>query len=464
MRISTTRFTLRPLLATVATSTLLLSACGGAGGVAGDSSGAGGTTTLTVATAAVPQFDDVKTLTKYFEADYPKIKIKYVTLPEDQLRDQLTQGVATGSSPFDVIAIGPLEVPIWSRNGWLAPLGKYTNKDKGYDVNDIVGTVRKGLGDGDGQLYAVPFSAESSMLMYRNDLLAAKGLTMPANPTWTQVAALADKIQDKNAGVAGICLRGSSGWGSSLAALNPIINTFGGVWYDKEWKPQFQSPETKAAVQFYADLQHRDGIPGAASAGFPECLTAFGQGHAAMWFDATSAGASVEDAKLSKVVGKVGYAAAPIQKFNANGWLWSWNLAMTTTSKKKDASWQYMQWASSKKYVTLVQQKLSMVQTPTATRESTYKNEAYLKAAPFAKISLQSVKNADPTRHPQPTPYSGILFLELPAYQDFGTQVSQQISAVVAGTTSVDAATAKADQILTNAAPAAKKWTESTTK
>ena len=36
----------------------------------------------------------------------------------------------------------------------------------------------------DGKLYGEPFYGESSFLMYRKDVFAAKGLTMPANPTW----------------------------------------------------------------------------------------------------------------------------------------------------------------------------------------------------------------------------------------------------------------------------------------
>ncbi|WP_219413547.1 ABC transporter substrate-binding protein [Pseudonocardia nigra] len=436
----------------------LLAACGGAGSGSG-TGGAGGVTTVTVATAAVPQFDDVRALTETFEQQHPAIRIEYVNLPEDQLRDQLTQGVATGSSPFDVIAVGPYEVPIWSKNGWLEDLAPYAEQDADYDVEDILPTVRKGLGS-DGKLFAVPFSGESSMLMYRKDLFEAKGIEMPANPSWTQVAQLAAQVEDEAQGIQGICMRGSSSWGSSLAALNPIINTFGGVWYDQAWTPQFSSPETKRAVQFYVDLQREHGGPSAASNGFPECLTAFGQGKAAMWFDATSAGASVEDPKTSTVAGKVGYAPAPVESFDSSGWLWSWNVAMPVTSENKDAAWAYMRWASSKEYVALVGEKLGLVRTPTATRESTYADQAYLDGAPFAEISLASVRKADPTQHPKPVPYTGVLFLGLPTYQDFGTQVSQQISAAVAGNQTVDEAVANADKILAGVAEDNKAWVE----
>lgn len=441
-----------------------LTACSGAiGGSTGSTEGSkadstGGVIELSIATAAVPQFDDVRALTPEFEKANPNIKIKYVNLPEDQLRDQLTQGVATKSSPFDAVAVGPLEVPLWARNGWLTDVTPYVDKDSDYDKADLIDTVVKGL-ELDNKLYAVPFSGESSMLMYRKDILQAKGITMPANPTWDQVADIAKKVQDKSQNLQGICLRGASSWGSSVAVLNTMINTFGGVWYDQQWKPEFSSPATKKALQFYVDLQRSAGGASPASNGFPECLTTFGQGNAAMWFDATSAGSSVEDPKVSKVAGKVGYAPAPVESFDSSGWLWSWNLAMTSTSKHQDATWTYMRWATSKEYVKLVQDKLGLVRTPAATRNSTYQGK-YLSDIPFAKISLSSVKKADPKKHPQPTPYNGVLFLILPSYQDFGTQVSQQVTAAVAGRQSVDQTVAAADKILQGAAADNKAWAD----
>ena len=166
--------------------------------------------------------------------------------------------------------------------------------------------VRKGLSVGD-KLYAVPFYGESSFLMYRKDLFEQAGLQMPERPTWTEVAEFARKLKTPDR--AGICLRGLPGWGEQLAPLNTVINTFGGRWYDEEWNAQLTSPETTKAVTFYLDLIKDAGEPGAPNAGFSECLTAYSQGQAAMWYDATVAAGSLEDPKVSKVVGKNGYVA-----------------------------------------------------------------------------------------------------------------------------------------------------------
>ncbi|GAA1857765.1 ABC transporter substrate-binding protein [Microbacterium koreense] len=441
-------------ISSVAAAALAISGCTAS---TTPNNGEDGVTTITVATAAVPQFDDIRELTSEFEAANPDVKVEYVNLPEDQLRDQLTQGVATGSSPFDVVSIGPLEVPLWAQNGWLAPLDTYLEGDTEFDEGDIVPAVLSGL-TLDDQLYGVPISAESSMLMYRKDLFDAAGLEMPEKPTWDDVTQLAEQIQDPSQNLAGICMRGDASWGAAMAALNPMINAYGGVWYDEDWTPQLSSPEAVAAIDSYLNLQRNYGVPGASSNGFPECLTAFTQGNAAMWFDATSAGSSVENPDTSAVVGKVGYAPAPVESWDGNGWLWSWNLSITSTSEKQDAAWKYLAFFGSKDYVQLVGEQLGWERAPSATRESTYEIPEYMAAAPFAQTSLDMVDLADPTSHPSPAPYDGILFLLLPSYQDFGTQVAKEVSAAItSGASGADVAAA-ADAILERFADDNREW------
>ncbi|MCS3845059.1 sugar ABC transporter substrate-binding protein [Microbacterium sp. AK031] len=444
------------VIGSIAASTLAISGCTASTSTPDSSNGV---TTITVATAAVPQFDDIRELTSNFEEANPDVKVEYVNLPEDQLRDQLTQGVATGSSPFDVVSIGPLEVPLWAQNGWLAPIDSYLADDPDFDDADIIPAVASGLTLND-QQYGVPISAEASMLMYRKDLFDAAGLTMPEKPTWADVAELAEQIQDPSQDLAGICLRGDASWGASVAALNPMINAFGGVWYDEDWAPQLSSAESVAAIDAYLNLQRNFGIPGASTAGFPECLTAFTQGNAAMWFDATSAGASVENPEISSVGGKVGYAPAPVESWDGNGWLWSWNLSITETSEKKDAAWKYLSYFGSKDYVKLVGEELGWERAPSATRASTYDVPEYMEAAPFAQTSLDMVDLADPTQHPVETPYDGILFLLLPSYQDFGTQVAKEVSAAITSGASGAEVAAAADAILTRFAEDNREWAD----
>ena len=291
---------MRLALALTLLGALALGGCTWAGAGGGTGSG-----TVTVAIVANPQMRDIQDLTKEFNREHPDVTVRYVTLPENEARARITQDVATKAGQFDVVMIGTYEAPIWGRNGWLTELNDYAAEDTEYDVADLMPAVRKGL-TADGNLYAVPFYGESSMLMYRKDLFEQAGLTMPERPTWTEVAEFARQLKTPDR--AGICLRGLPGWGEQLAPLDTVINTFGGRWYDEDWNAQLTSPATTKAVSFYINLIKEAGEPGAPNAGFSECLTAYTQGQAAMWYDATVAAGSLEDSKVSQVVGKNGYA------------------------------------------------------------------------------------------------------------------------------------------------------------
>jgi sorbitol/mannitol transport system substrate-binding protein len=422
--------------------TLSASACGGAGGGGGKA----GDKTVTVATVANPQMQDIEKLSAEFKKDHPDINVQFVILPENELRDRVTQDIATKGGQYDVVTIGTYETPIWAKNGWLTKLDDYTSKGD-YDVDDLIPPVREALSY-EGSLHAVPFYGESSFLMYRKDLFDKAGLTMPANPTWQEVAQFAAKLHDPKNKLAGICLRGLPGWGEVLAPLNTVILTFGGRWYDESWNAQLTSPETKQAVQFYVDLVRKYGEPGAPNAGFSECLTATGQGNAAMWYDATVAAGLLEDPKTSKVVGKMGFAPAPVVKTENSGWLWAWSLAIPNTSKNKDAAWEFVSWATSKGYMKLVGEKLGWARVPPGSRLSTYAIPEYQKAAAaFAEQTLNSIQGVNvkqPGVHAQP--WVGVQYVAIPEFQDLGTKVSQEISAAIAGRQSVDDALAKAQR------------------
>ena len=428
---------------------LLTTACSGAGGGGGGGGGgsSGGPTTITVATVANPQMQDIEKLASNFEKDNPNIKVKFVILPENELRDRVTQDIATQGGQYDVVTIGTFEVPQWAKNGWIENLTAYTDKDSAYDAKDLIPTVAKALSYNN-NLYAVPFYGESSFLMYRKDLFDKAGLTMPAKPTWDQVAGFARKLNDPGKHQAGICLRGLPGWGELFAPLNTVVNTFGGRWYDMQWNAKLTEAPFVQATQFYVNLVKDAGEPGAPNSGFTECLTSYSQGHAAMWYDATVAASLLEDPKTSKVAGKNGYAPAPVKDTSWAGWLWAWSLAMPSTSKKKDAAWKFMSWATSKDYIKLVGQQLGWSRVPPGSRLSTYQIPEYKKAAAaFADLTVNAINQADVNNAgTQPRPYTGVQYVGIPEFQSLGTSVSQEISAAIAGRQTVDQALQKGQQ------------------
>jgi sorbitol/mannitol transport system substrate-binding protein len=282
------------------------------------------------------------------------------------------------------------------------------------------------------------------MTYYRKDLFAAKGLKMPDNPTYDQIAQFADKLTDKANGTYGICLRGKAGWGENMAYVTTLVNTFGGRWFDEKWHAQLTTPEWKKAVSFYVDLLKKDGPPGASSNGFNENLTLMSSGKCAMWIDATVAAGMLYNKQQSQIADKVGFAAAPTQVTpNGSHWLWAWALAIPKSSKQADAAKKFITWATSKQYIELAAKDEGWASVPPGTRQSTYARPEYKQAAPFADFVLKAIETADPT-HPtaKPVPYTGVQFVGIPEFQSFGTVVGQSISGAVAGQMSVDQALA----------------------
>ena len=412
----------------------------GAVALAGFSLPAYADATLTIATVNNGQMIQMQKLTDDFTKANPDIKLNWVTLEENVLRQKVTTDIATKGGQFDVLTIGTYEVPIWAKKGWLVPLDKL---GADYDVDDLLPAIRAGLSY-DGKLYAAPFYGESSMVMYRTDLMEKAGLKMPEKPTWEFIRQAADKMTDKSAGVYGICLRGKPGWGENMAFLTATANSFGARWFDEKWNPQFNTPEWKATLDYYVALLKADGPPGASANGFNENLALFNDGKCGMWIDATVA-ASFVTGKDSKVADKVGFALAPDNGLGKRGnWLWAWSLAVPAGTAKADAAEKFISWATSKHYLDLVASKEGIANVPPGTRKSLYANADYAKI-PFAQPTLDSINSADPT-HPtvKPVPYTGVQFVAIPEFQGIATDVGQDFSAALAGSMTVDAALAKA--------------------
>ncbi len=394
--------------------------------------------TLTIATVNNGDMVVMQKLSAQFEQLHPDIHLRWVVLEENVLRQRVTTDVATKAGQFDILTIGNYEVPIWAKQGWLVPLD---NLPASYDASDLLKPVREGL-TYDGKLYGLPFYAESAMTYYRTDLFQKAGITMPAAPTYPQIREFADKITDKPNQVYGMCLRGKPGWGENMAYVTTLVDADGGQWFDENWKPTLDTAAWKTAIGFYSDILKADGPPGASSNGFNENLALFSSGHCGMWIDATVAGGLLYDKKQSQVADKVGFAPMPTGSFTGGPtWLWSWNLAIPASTKQADAAKTFVTWATSKDYIQLVAKENGWVSVPPGTRQSTYDNPDYQKAAPFAGFVQKAIDSSNingQTKNPRP--YTGTQFVAIPEFQGIGTQVGQTIAGTLTGQSTVDQA------------------------
>lgn len=391
---------------------------------------------LTIATVNNGHMIEMQKLTPAFEAANPGITVNWVTLDEGTLRSRVTTDITTKGGQFDIMTIGMYEAPIWGERGWLEAL-EFSAE---YDVDDILPAMRNGLSH-DGTLYAAPFYGESSMIMYRKDLLDAAGMTMPDNPSWGHVQDAAAAMHDPDNGLYGICLRGKPGWGDNAAFITTMANSFGAQWFNEDWTPALDSPAWNHAVNFYVDLLNNYGPPGSSGNSFNEILALMNEDKCGMWIDATIAASFLTNENMA-------YAQAP-QAITTRGanWLWAWSLAIPAGTQQKDDAMKFMEWATSKDYIELVAETNGWASVPTGTRQSTYDNPDFQAAAGFADAELTAILSADPANSTQnPSPYVGIQFAAIPEFQAIGTAVGQQFTAALAGDISVEEALANAQE------------------
>ena len=398
-------------------------------------------TTVTIATVNNPDMVVMQELSAKFEAENPDVQLNWLVLDEGTLRSRVTTDAATGAASFDIVTIGAYDTPLWGANGWLQSVAslaeQYPAAAEGYDFDDLLPAIRDGLSY-EGELFAVPFYGESSFTMYNKRILDEAGLTMPEQPTWEQIAEIACAVHDPANGITGIALRGKPGWGDNMAPITTVVNTFGGQWFDAEGVPQIDTPEWNAAISFYADLVQRCGPAGVTGVSFPESLALMSQGRAAMWVDATVAAGFLANSPAGPDIAHALAPVGPVAK--GNQWLWSWNLAIPSTTDKAEAAFRFMMWATSKDYIELVAAEKGWAGVPPGTRISTYERPEYLAAAPFAPMVLGAIQNADPldaTANPQIAP--GIQFVQIPEFQGIGADVAQIVAEILAG--NVDVAT-----------------------
>ncbi len=379
-------------------------------------------------------------------------EVEWVTLEENVLRQRVTTDITTKGGQFDIMTIGMYETPIWGANGWLVPLDDLSEE---YDVDDILPAMANGLSH-DGTLYAAPFYGESSMVMYRTDLMEAAGLEMPDAPTWTFIREAAAAMTDRDADINGICLRGKAGWGEGGAFINTMANSFGARPLDEDWNAQLDSEAWAETLNFYVDMMNESGPTGFATNGFNENLSLFNQGKCGMWIDATVAASFVTNPNDSEVADSVGFALAPDNGLGKrSNWLWAWALAIPSGTAKADAAKEFIEWATSKDYIELVAENEGWANVPPGARTSLYENPNYAEV-PFAKMTLDSILSADPNNPTvDPVPYVGIQFAAIPEWAGFWTEVSQEFSAAYAGQQTVEEALEKAQAITNEAMEAA---------
>src|SRR5690242_5621396 len=110
------------------------SGCAGWGG----RGGSGGAMSINVLMVNNPQMVDLQKLTADNFTKKTGIKVNFTVLPENDVRDKISQEFSSQAGQYDVATLSNFEIPIYAKNKWVAPLDSYISKDSSFDQSDIL--------------------------------------------------------------------------------------------------------------------------------------------------------------------------------------------------------------------------------------------------------------------------------------------------------------------------------------
>ncbi len=372
------------------------------------------------------------------------IKVNLVILPFSAMKEKQLIELTSRSSTYDVIGLDYRDVAGYGEAGWMVDLNPYISgktADPNLKLDDFLPTALQGL-RWKGKLNGFPFYVESTMLMHRKDLYEQYGLSVPE--TWDQLYQNALKLNldtdnDGNADFYGFTIRGRRAVGYNDYIWNGFLKSYGGSYFDKSWKPVFNSQAGVQALEMYVKLLKDCGPPDAPTQGYEEVMQTMMQGKTAQVIDATMLGAWLEDPKQSKVVGLNGWAFVPKGTARRGNSFFLMGVGIPAFSKKQEAAYKFIEWATSNGI-----QKRQIDQGAYMTRSSIVQSDEFRKAWPFADIMLQSLADSE-------LDYTPIL----PEWAEVAEQVSIAVSSALIGEkppkAALDEAAANVDGIMKKA-------------
>jgi len=304
--------------------------------------------TIRVLVPKQPGTDFVEPLIPEFEK-LTGIKVNWEKLGEDQQRQKLQVELTSGMADLDIFGSHTgQQGKAFMQAGWYEILDPWIKDSQRtppeYDFADWDSNVLGQLASVDGKLVGMLIFAIAFSLYYRKDLFQAAGLAVPK--TMEEMEAAAQKLTDKRNTQFGMLLRGQPS--PAVGVWPAFLHNFGGAWFTADGKPGMNTPECVESIRYYGRLAREYGPPGVINLSWPQLQDLFLQGKGAMFVDTSVLVGNFEDPKMSRVVDKVGYAPLPAGKGGQtpglNGWMW----AMYAKSRKKDAAWHFIQWATGK--------------------------------------------------------------------------------------------------------------------
>ena len=367
-----------------------------------------------------------------FEKAYPNIHVNLVSAPNDTdtNRAALTTQISGGAGPD--VYMGDVIWPAQFGAHQLAlPLSKYL-------PSSYWSTFANGLVAGatyNGQVYGAPLFEDQGFLYYRKDILAADHLTVPT--TWEQLMTDSKEIQSKGQAKYGFVFQGADYEGATCNFMEYLADAGGRVLDSGNNKSDLTNGKAAlTALDFQRSLVS-SGVSPTAESTYQEsqAMDAFDAGQAAFlrnWDYAYS----TSQASGSSVVGKVGVAPMPtFQGQPTPGYsnIGGWNLYVNPHSKNVAADLTFVKWMTGPEAQNILATQFSEIPTNQSVRTSpqVISSNAVLAVVPKTKLV------------PRPA--------QTPNYPAVSQAIYQNVSSVLAGTESPQAAISAANSAINTA-------------
>ncbi len=334
-----------------------------------------------------PRADILQKYQKEFE-DLTGIKVGSEQVPEQQHRQKLVIEFTSGRTSFDVVTESwHVQKRLMGKGKWLEDLRPLL-KDAALTAPDLdYGDFGKaGIGyatQADGRVDTMPLSIDYWILYWNKELFQAKGVKYPQ--TFDEMIKAAEALTDAKNGVYGFVSRGLKN--ANVPVWTSFLLGYGLETTDQNGKLLTDTPEAVAAAEIYKKLNKAYAPPGVAGFNWNECQTSFAQGKVAMWLDGVGFAAPLEDPSKSKLVGKVGYGVTPAGPKARHSAMFGDGIGISSSSRKKEAAWLYLQWATNRANAG------RMLQTGSGTscRDAPYKDQQVISNLAFPKEWLDTM-------------------------------------------------------------------------
>lgn len=307
--------------------------------------------TLQVAIFSGPEADDIAKLAPQY-TKITGVKINFVKLSYDDLFSKDLVSASGNQGTYDLIFMDDPWIPTFAGGGYLYPLSHFNYTPTGFlkgalqvdqwppspPYNAPLGT------QGTQQYYALPVTGNVLTLFYNTTLLKNSNLKVnPDHLTWQDINKLAAASYDPAKNEYGFVMRGKGG-NSGVADFTPILWSYGGHYFNSNWKSALDSPQAIAAMAEWVKLYHYG----------PSGQTSFGanQVGAYMQKDKTAAALVWPSGWAPEMPKDVKVTMVPGVKSNGKDAQYPeigvWSLGIPKNAPHANEAFKFMEWVSSK--------------------------------------------------------------------------------------------------------------------